>query len=264
VHEFIFASRSRILRDAVASVRHLGVVSNEVFTLQTHANGPATLVLPGVDFLTLVELVYYLYTDSFIGFWQQPQKHGSNGFRYRQVRTELMKLATRLELHNLESATRRMVSSVEPVLDKDLELAFEEPNFFANSDTIVQLADGDMPAHSVWLSRRCPFFKGLFSGHAGGMWLAQRRDLLEDPDEAVEVDMKHVEARIFRLVLRHVYTDTGEEIFDDVVTKDLDEFLDIVMEVLSVANELMLDRLSQICQKVVGRYGKWSCEGQRD
>jgi hypothetical protein len=35
----------------------------------------------------------------------------------------------------------------------------------------------------------------------------------------------------------------------------LDELLDHVMDVMSVANELMLDRLSQICQRLIGRYG---------
>ena len=61
---------------------------------------------------------------------------------------------------------------------------------------------------------------------------------------------------MFKLVLRHIYADTGEELFDDIVSADLDELLDFVMEVMSVANELMLDRLAQICQRVVGRYGK--------
>jgi len=225
-------------------------------SIEIQNGGPSKLVLQGLDFLTLVELVYYLYTDTFIGFWQQPEKHGSNNFRYRQVRTELMKLATRLELGTLESATRRITSTVEPVLDKDFDLAYDDPTFFASSDIVIQLADGEVPAHSVWLSRRCPFFEGMFEGQAGGMWLSQRRDLLHDPHESVEIDMKHVELHIFKLVLRHIYADTGEEIFDDVVTKDLDEFLDLVMEVLSVANELMLDRLSQICQMIIGRYGK--------
>jgi inhibitor of Bruton tyrosine kinase len=34
----------------------------------------------------------------------------------------------------------------------------------------------------------------------------------------------------------------------------LDDFLDTITDVLSVANELMLERLSQICQEVIGRF----------
>jgi hypothetical protein len=32
----------------------------------------------------------------------------------------------------------------------------------------------------------------------------------------------------------------------------------ILMDVMGVANELMLDRLSQICQEVIGRFGESS------
>jgi hypothetical protein len=38
----------------------------------------------------------------------------------------------------------------------------------------------------------------------------------------------------------------------------LDELLDHVMDVMSVANELMLDRLSQVCQRLIGRYGMYT------
>lgn len=92
-------------------------------------------------------------------------------------------------------------------------------------------------------------------GRAGGRWLDERRGVLQESD-AIDVDLKHIESDIFKIVLRHIYADSGEELFEDVVSADLDEFLDLVMEVMSVANELMLDRLSQTCQMVVGKYGK--------
>ncbi|KAK5241542.1 hypothetical protein LTR16_009280, partial [Cryomyces antarcticus] len=116
----------------------------------------------------------------------------------------------------------------------DMELAIKDPAFFSDGDVEVQLADG------------------LFKGRAGGRWLAERRNLTEGLTDIVNVDLRHVESGVFLLVLRHIYADTGEELFDDVVTDDLDEFLNLVMDVMGVANELMLDRLSQICQKTVG------------
>jgi hypothetical protein len=60
-----------------------------------------------------------------------------------------------------------------------------------------------------------------------------------------------------------MYTDAGEELFEGITSEDLndflalDELLDHVMDVMSVANELMLDRLSQICQRLIGRYGTY-------
>lgn len=78
----------------------------------------------------------------------------------------------------------------------------------------------------------------------------------EDSQEYTRIDLQHVGAETFEMVLRYMYADTGEELFDDVFAQDLDGFIDIVIEVMSVANELMLDRLAEICQKVIGRFGE--------
>jgi hypothetical protein len=105
------------------------------------------------------------------------------------------------------------------------------------------------------MSIRCPFFEGLFNGRAGGQWLSERRDMRQDQSELVKVDLKHVDPATFHLVLKHLYADIGDDLFDDVVASNLDDFLDVVIDVISVANELMIDRLSQICQKLLGRFG---------
>ena len=120
-----------------------------------------------------------------------------------------------------------------------------------------RLADDEVRVHGALVCQRCPFFKGLFQGRARGQWLSERQgfDKLSD---AVRVDLGHVESHVFDKVLRHIYADTGPELFDDVVADNLDEFLDKIIEVLGVANELMLDRLSEICQNIIGKYGRCS------
>lgn len=87
-------------------------------------------------------------------------------------------------------------------------------------------------------------------GRAGGRWVAGRGS-----DEAgINVSLDHISLKTFSLVARYIYADTGAEMFDDIVSVGVDDFLDTVMDVMSAANELMLDRLSQICQSVVGRF----------
>jgi hypothetical protein len=143
----------------------------------------------------------------------------------------------------------------------DMELAIKEQSFFESGDVIVDLADGQMLLHSDVICQRCPFFESLFRGRAGGQWLAGRRT---EESPLVHIDLTHVETQLFELIVRHLYTDAGEEIFEDVTSEDLndllalDELLDHVMDVMSVANELMLDRLSQICQRLIGRYGMYT------
>ncbi|RYN41524.1 hypothetical protein AA0112_g2323 [Alternaria arborescens] len=257
VHEFILAGRSRVLRDALLDFRVKGseFVVPELLTVK--AEGGRVLVLfQGLDFLTIFNLVLYAYTDSVVDFWNVTRHYPTLAHRYRSVRTELMKVASRLEMRQLEPAVRQMVKPRRS-LHMDMELAIKEQSFFESGDVIVDLADGQMLLHSDVICQRCPFFEGLFRGRAGGQWLAGRRT---EESPLVHIDLTHVETQLFELIVRHLYTDAGEEIFEDVTSEDLndllalDELLDHVMDVMSVANELMLDRLSQICQRLIGRY----------
>ena len=248
-HRFIITGRSRVMRRGFRDL-----CGTSTFTIPDLAvseiddEGRTVIKFQGLDILTVINLVIYLYTDEFVDFWHLTRSTPTLAYRYRQVRTELMKVATKLELSKLEPAARQMVQP-RPCLHMDLEMAFQDPAFFYDGDIIIQLEDDDIRVHSALLRARCPFFEGLFMGHAGGRWLAGREE-----DEEINVDLKHVSAKTFKLVLRHIYADTGAELFDDIVSIGLDDFLDTVTEILSVANELMLDRLSQICQEVIGRF----------
>ena len=86
--------------------------------------------------------------------------------------------------------------------------------------------------------------------------MSSRRGLAEESSDVPRVDLKHVESNVFNVVLRHVYADTGWELFDDVVMPSFEEFADLVLEVMSGVNELMIDRLAQIWQRGLGRFGK--------
>ncbi|KAF2874305.1 hypothetical protein BDV95DRAFT_627041 [Massariosphaeria phaeospora] len=257
VHEFIMTGRSKILREAMDDFRSQDGMFDmaDVLTI-TRDCDKITVLFQGLDFLTIFDLVLYAYTDSVVDFWNATRHFPKMAYRYRTVRTELMKVASRLELRQLEPAVRQMVNPRKS-LNLDLELAVKSESFFNNGDVIVELADGEMRLHSDMVCQRCPFFEGLFRGRAGGQWLASRRT---EESQQIRIDLTHIETRLFELVVRHIYTDVGEQLFDNVTSEDLndflalDELLDHVMDVMSVANELMLDRLSQICQRLVGRY----------
>lgn len=258
VHEFILAGRSRTLRDAMLDfrVKDSEHVISEFLTIK-HEGRKVVLIFQGLDFLTIFNLVLYAYTDSLVDFWNVTRHYPTMAHRYRAVRTELMKVALRLDMRQLEPAVRQMVNPRKS-LHMDMELAIKDQSFFESGNVIVDLADGEMLLHSDVICQRCPFFEGLFRGRAGGQWLAGRQT---EDSPLIHIDLTHVETRLFELIVRHLYTDAGEEIFANVTSEDLndllalDELLDHVMDVMSVANELMLDRLSQICQRLIGRYG---------
>ncbi|KAF2139380.1 uncharacterized protein K452DRAFT_289930 [Aplosporella prunicola CBS 121167] len=257
VHQWLFAGRSKIMRQGLAELRQHGSFSvSEALSLEQDDRGQTVVMLQGMDVLTLFDLVLYIYTDNVVDFWHYTRQYPQLAFRYRQIRTELMKISSRLELKQLEPAVRQMVRP-RRCLTTDMELAIKDSTFFDDADIILELADGELPVHSSLMVQRCPFFEGMFKGRAAGLWLAGRRTESED---TIRIDLKHIQVDIFKLVLRHLYADSGDEIFDDFVSDNLgdflalSDFLDHILDVMSVANELMLDRLSQVCQQVIGRY----------
>jgi hypothetical protein len=256
VHSFLLAARSRVLRYGINEMKQTGSFNiPDLLTVHQNDDGSLIAEFQGIDTYALFNLVLYLYSEKLINFPHINSIHSQLHYRYRQTRLELLKLTSKLELSSLESAVKH-VADIPRTLDYDMEQAIKDPVFFDCGDVIVQLADNEVRVHGPLICQRCPFFEGLFKGRAGGQWLSERRKELDKPSDAIRVDLSHVESAVFDKVLRHIYAGTGPELFDDVIADNLDEFLDKVIQVLGIANELMLDRLSEICQNVIGKYGR--------
>ena len=256
-HEFMLAARSEVLQFGLQLFREEYFYGIHGFlSIEYDKDGNALILFQGLDILTIMNIVFYIYTDSVIDVWHHTRHAAELAFRYRQVRTELMKVASQLHLRMLEHAVRVM-NPPPRTLHENMELAIQQQDYLETGDAEIELDGTNVTVHSVLLCQRCPFFEGLFHGRAGGSWLSSRRERLQEPEEPIKVDLKHVHSDIFSLVLRHIYADTGEELFDEITSPDLLSFLDFVIEVMSVANELMLERLVQICQKVLGRFGQY-------
>ncbi|GAD96095.1 BTB domain and ankyrin repeat protein [Paecilomyces variotii No. 5] len=251
IHEFIAAGRSLVLREALQEFRMKYYFSiPDVFSIEYGKDGEIEIKFQGVDLLTVLNLVFFLYTDSVLDVWHDIKHSPEKAFRYRQVRTEVMRVATHLELRTLERAARVMIEPTR-TLDMDMESSIKDPSLFESADVAVQLDGGEVKLHSQIACQRCPFFDGLFNGRSGGRWLSSRRG---SPEEWISVDLKDIDPTVFAFVLRHIYADTSDHLFDDVRSKSLDDFIDLILDVMSAANELMMDRLAQICQQMLGRF----------
>jgi alpha-tubulin suppressor-like RCC1 family protein len=252
VHGWLLSSRSPVLHRALTQHRSGGPsLLPETLKIED-TNGTTVLTFFGLDIISILNLALYIYEDKVIPAWNFTREVPALAYRYRQVRAELMKLATRLDMSVFEAAVRIQVNP-KRTLDKDLDHAGRSRHFFADADVLLKLDGHEVPAHSNLLCQRCPYFESLFRGRSGGMWLASRREGKESGG-MIDIELQHIDPNTFKYVLRHIYTDAGEELFDPIVTPSVDDFMDLVMDITSVANELMLDRLSQICQKVMGKF----------
>ncbi|KAL8883518.1 MAG: hypothetical protein Q9192_007124 [Flavoplaca navasiana] len=251
VHEYILAARSTVLGRALSTFRtEYFFTIPKVLTIEYDKDGRILLLFVEMDFLTVFNFVLFAYTDAVADVWLQTRQPAHIISRYRQVRSELMQVAVHLNMSTLEQSVRTQTRPARSLHD-DLDRAVSEPNYFDNGDVEIHLDGANLKAHSSILCQRCPFFEGLFQGRAAGRWITARR---QQSQELVQVDLKHINPGTFEFVRRHIYSDVGEELFDRISCPDAEMFFDFLLEVMSVANELMLDRLSQCCQKVLGEY----------
>ncbi|KAI0178656.1 hypothetical protein GGR52DRAFT_265622 [Hypoxylon sp. FL1284] len=253
VHSWVLSARSKLLRDSLQRFRETGTCEvPDLLNISSQNNVTIVELVGSVDLITLMNVVAYMYGDKVIPAWNFTRQSKPLAYRYRQIRTELMKLATKLGMNGLEAAVRIQNSPV-PSMNKDLRLAVDDRAFFEDGDAILELDGDEIPVHSTMLCQRCPWFQGLFNGRSRGVWLESRRAAQKDTDR-VRIDLTHMDPESFHYVLRHLYADVGEELFDEVLAENIDNFSELVMDVMSIANELMLDRLSQTCQKIIGRF----------
>ena len=246
------------MRHGLQRVRETG--SFEIPELLTVSTKDDNIVVEfmGIDLITLLNFIVYSYADRVIPAWNFTRQSPPLASRYRQIRNELMKVATKLGMLHLEQSAR-LQNSPSRTMDEDYRKAIEDPAYFEDGDALLELDGDEIPAHSTLLCQRCPWFQGLFNGRSGGMWLANRREGQAMSDK-VPIDLKHFDPESFHYVLQYLYGDVGEELFDGVIADSIDEFSELVVDVMSIANELMIDRLSQICQKILGRFGTFFME----
>ncbi|PFH58902.1 hypothetical protein XA68_13069 [Ophiocordyceps unilateralis] len=250
VHGFILAARSCVLREAFSASRRgaINTVYSDTFQVES-LDGKLVVTFSGVDIFTVLNVVLFAYQDAVAPVWRYTRDAPN---RFRQVRSEVMKLATKLQMPQLEAAARLQVG-VKRSLNKDMKGAISDPTFFEDGDVIVQLDGGDATVHSQLVCQRCPFFKGIFQGRSQGRWLSQRRSE-SSAAELVKIDLSHISQGTFRYVLLYLYADVGEDMFNELAMPTIDDFSEIVLDVMGAANELMLDRLSQICQSVIAKF----------
>lgn len=251
VHEFILTARSPVLRHAFHEFRQTYYFCvPDIFAIEYGQDGQCQIQFQGVDFLSILNLTFFLYTDGVLDVWHLAKPSSENAFRYRQVRTEVMRIATHLGLPTLERAARLMIEPAR-LLKADMSCAIEDPHFFESADVVVKLNGGTAKVHSYVICQRCPFFDALFHGRSEGRWISGRR---ANQTDTVYVDLHHIDPSVFDFVLRYMYADTEEQLFAEVRSKHLSDFVDLVIDVIFVANELMIDRLAQICQRILGHF----------
>ncbi|EWC46891.1 hypothetical protein DRE_03903 [Drechslerella stenobrocha 248] len=255
-HSFILAGRCPRLRPIFArAVKSRTILHGDLLELDHQPGGTFDLTFKGIHWFSLLIFIFYLYRDVVLSVWTVFSPNKENTQLFQRVRSDLGLLAKQFGLRQLAAVASGLYTT-KLTLDTDMEEALADPSFLDTGDMLLELKDKTIKVHSSLLCARCPFFDALYHG-GSGRWLASRKgDEEYTSNQLVRVDMKHVPFETMQIVLKFLYSDKSVHLFDKVQVEKhgLDGFIDLVIDILGVANELMLDRLIEICHKTIGQF----------
>jgi hypothetical protein len=103
-------------------------------------------------------------------------------------------------------------------------------------------------AHQAVICQRCPFFNAMIGD--SGRWNLRRVD--DCDDGKVVISLPQFSSKVFLVVLEWLYCDYGVvEMFSQIKKDSIQKFSDFVVEVLTCADELLLDKLKDICAQAL-------------
>lgn len=100
IHKVLLIARSPVFRTLLES--DSGEIGHFLEFQQNSGSNPR-LILKGVDLLTVLNLVYYLYIDTVIDLWHQRGTDAAQTQKFKVLRAELAAVASALGLTLLET-----------------------------------------------------------------------------------------------------------------------------------------------------------------
>ncbi|CAE6451855.1 unnamed protein product [Rhizoctonia solani] len=254
VHRAVLATRSLVL-ESILSGKPL---TREGLVFK-YTDKNTTLSISGCHALSILVLLNYLYSDTVCPIWDQRVRSplaSSFAFIKAQpgdIRLELQRLSRVLELPQLQFAVDSIGKRTPaPTLGPDFARLFqssqESERPMSKGNICLELADRSVYCHSVVLRARSPFFASFFDEVE---WTQRRWN-----DQGVlVVDMKHLEWRPMEYVFRYMCCGATDDLFDGIdFAQSVEEFIDFIFRVMSAANELMLQQLTEICSSIILRH----------
>ncbi|GJJ07428.1 hypothetical protein Clacol_001630 [Clathrus columnatus] len=251
VHRILLVARSPVLTKILASDGgRFGKDPVFIEYEDRSGNGLSVLKVHGVQSLAMLLFLEFFYSDSIPALDTLPFNHAV------QIRREISQLADLFEVSHLLIIGSAGMSIRSLCLGTGLWNMFnacqndDDPSVSraVRSDVYINLADRKIACHSVILRSRCLFFENFFEEEA---WTISRWT----PDKTITVDMQHMEWRGFSYVIKWIYSGEEDTIFDNLDdTNTVQDFVDLIFQVMSIASELLLDRFMLVCSAALLRY----------
>ncbi|KAI7884045.1 hypothetical protein K492DRAFT_158679 [Lichtheimia hyalospora FSU 10163] len=252
-HQCILACRSRFFSQLFQS----NEFRDPALSIVRHQKHIEIRLMRDYSMSAFLLLFDYLYTDIYMhpmsAYYNTPNLARFNDpASPAVVGKDLAALASLFELDELhESAIHSFSNIPRPTLTSDLLNLFEEEKTISRPNVCLDLKDGQhVLCHEMIVRQRCEFFRALFE--PGSIWMQSRR---EQQSPYLHVDMTHISEQVAVPFLRYLYGDLDEmQLFGDICKETTESMMRFLVQVLCLADELLLYRLKTICERALLRF----------
>lgn len=178
------------------------------------------LTITGIQPLSLLILLHYLYSDEVLAIWDRRisvglmQQTSNLNVDVAMIKADLVALADALDLKQLSEALQAPVKRAPlPTLSADLtallsvsQVEEQRPSGLA-PDVVLELKDWEVWTHSVILRARSEYFASLFGEE---VWTRKRWGA----DGVLRIDLKHFRRHTMDYVLTFLLCGKDADIFD--------------------------------------------------
>jgi hypothetical protein len=247
---------SRLLKDAANSNEPIQFEDGEI-NLTISVTSPCRILVKGISVEAISLTLKLIYTAEYPSITEsiistantsnekKKMRGGSKASTRPSLRSEFFSLIRLLELHGFEGGSKGY-----DILKSSM-LSCRHIGF---ADMILRMEDGDLYCHQFLLSARCPFFGAMLD--SGSKWLLLK-ETLED-ETFVVVQLMHLHSEPMNVVLNWIYGDANDPslLFTPLagVRSTLEAYIQFLVEILAISNELLIDHLKLLVSQVLGGF----------
>ncbi|KAG7663804.1 uncharacterized protein J8A68_002664 [[Candida] subhashii] len=228
-HREIFMSRSDTFKKLVNLNDPEEHIIGEKFKANFIPDESVLMVSSDTHLLSMLLSIHTVYSGRRIDIWQSYGSRHSYPANMRLIYDEYESLLTLFKLDDKRQHKSNYLKSFRDLLDSD------------TGDVVLKLKDGELNAHSYILSSRSAFFETVLSTR----W--------DNDSEFKVLDFSGLSKFQMSIVLRHIYGVNNAEILDhfDCAFNESDSFINQVLELIEISDELLLFQLKAICQSAI-------------
>lgn len=230
--EQLFTSDGDYIYDEGIEIRH----KNEEIVFESDVNLKAVLIF-----------VHYIYTNEVLKLWDDypsgihcPPDIAAIEFTFSKL----------VNYFGMNDALRHSTINAKMYIGSVGKLLNGCEDGSNNGDVTFRLKDGELYAHSNILIARSAFFETILSNR----WdhgTQYTREEVEDEEKFLNFD--NITKSQFRIVLRYLYGSNDDDLFNYYLSDiqslgDTDDFINKILELIEIADELLLIPLKNLCQ----------------